>query len=343
MKVLWTIPVLALGVASTTQAATTIYGSANANTYVNNNDDGTSLGIDGSLSHFGFRGDSEIDASMTAVFDARFYVDSVDGFRGDIDYAYPFAQGYPHALRGHIGVESDFGTVRIFGGPTPMTKTQSYLNLMDEDPINFSLILGAGLQDTDGVLPEGTIPLPTGAKFVGYNTGINFTSADLGNGLSFDGAVLPAQNPNGETGISLAATMAQQAFSVSGAFEVNGSNSNTQLFRLVGEYYLNEITVGGLLQFAGNADQDLNGTSFLGFAELPLDITRWQNRLRLTGGYSAQENDAETIEETQVMFAAMHEIRFTNQVSAYNFAEVFLPEESEGNTTRFGTGLRVRF
>lgn len=207
---------------------------------------------------------------------------------------------------------------------------------MDEDPINFSLILG------DGILTPGAT-LPTGAKYKGYNSGINFTSADLGNGLSFDGAVLPAQNPNGETGISLAATMAQQAFSVSGAFEVNGGNTNTQVFRLVGEYYLNEITVGGLLQFAGNGDQDLNGTSFVGFAELPLDITRWQNRLRLTGGYSAQENDAETIEETQLMFAGMHEIRFSNQVSAYNFAEVFLPEESEGNTTRFGTGLRVRF
>ncbi|WP_127558983.1 porin [Saccharospirillum alexandrii] len=322
MKTLWTIPVLALGVASATQAATTIYGSANANTYVNNNDDGTSLGIDGGLSHFGFRGNSEIDPSITAVFDARLYADIVEA-------------GAPQALRGHVGLEGEFGTVRLFGGPTPLTKTQSYLNLMDEDPINFSLILG------DGMLATGN--LPTGAKFEGYNTGINFTSNDLGNGLSFDGAVLPAQNPNGETGISLAATMAQQAFSVSGAFEVNGANTNTQLFRLVGEYYLNEITVGGLLQFAGNGDQDLNGTSFVGFAELPLDITRWQNRLRLTGGYSAQENDAETIDETQLMFAGMHEIRFSNQVSAYNFAEVFLPEESEGNATRFGTGLRVRF
>lgn len=323
MKALWTVPVLALGVASTTQAATTIYGSANANTYVNNNDDGTSLGIDGGLSHFGFRGDTEIDSSITAVFDARLYTDIIEF-------------GAPQALRGHVGLEGDFGTVRLFGGPTPLTKTQSYLNLMDEDPIDFSNILG------DGVQAPGA-DLPTGAKFKGYNTGINFTSADLGNGLSFDGAVLPAQNPNGETGISLAATMAQQAFSVSGAFEVNGANTNTQLFRLVGEYYLNEITVGGLLQFAGNGDQDLNGTSFIGFAELPLDITRWQNRLRLTGGYSAQENDAETIEETQLMFAGMHEIRFSNQVSAYNFAEVFLPEESEGNTSRFGTGLRVRF
>lgn len=323
MKPLWTVPILALGVASATQAATTIYGSANANTYVNNTDDGTSLGIDGGLSHFGFRGDTEIDPSITAVFDARLYADIVEA-------------GAPQALRGHVGLEGDFGTVRLFGGPTPLTKTQSYLNLMDEDPINFGLILG------DGVLATPA-DLPTGAKFKGYNTGINFTSNDLGNGLSFDGAVLPAQNPNGETGISLAATMAQQAFSVSGAFEVNGANTNTQLFRLVGEYYLNEITVGGLLQFAGNGDQDLNGTSFVGYAELPLDITRWQNRLRLTGGYSAQENDAETIEETQLMFAGMHEIRFSNQVSAYNFAEVFLPEESEGNTTRFGTGLRIRF
>ena len=332
MKPLWTVPILALGVASATQAATTIYGSANANTYVNNTDDGTSLSIDGGLSHFGFRGDTEIDPSITAVFDARLYAEIVEF-------------GVPQALRGHVGLEGEFGTVRLFGGPTPLTKTQSYLNLMDEDPINFENILGAGLRDPDDVLPANIIPLPTGAKFVGYNTGINFTSSDLGNGLSFDGAVLPAQeqNPNSETGISLAATMAQQGFSVSGAFEVNGSNTNTQLFRLVGEYYLNEITVGGLLQFAGNGDQDLNGTSFVGYAELPLDITRWQNRLRLTGGYSAQENDAETIEETQLLFAGMHEIRFTNQVSAYNFAEVFLPEESEGNTTRFGTGLRIRF
>lgn len=332
MKALWTIPVLALGVASATQAATTIYGSANANTYVNNEDAGTSLGIDGSLSHFGFRGDSEIDSSLKAVFDARFYSNIVTG-------------DDPNALRGHVGIEGEFGTIRIFGGPTPMTKTQSYLSLMDEDPIEFENILGEGLIDPNDVLPSDSF-LPTGARLRGYNTGINFTSPDLGNGLSFDGAVVPAQRANGDTGISLAATMAHQAFSVSGAFEVNvinGSLDNTQLFRLVGEYYLSEITLGGLLQFAGNADQDLNGTSFLGFAELPLDITRWQNRLRLTGGYSAQENDAETIEETQVLFAAMHEIRFTNQVSAYNFAEVFLPEESEGNTTRFGTGLRVRF
>lgn len=323
MKALWAVPVLALGVASATQAATTIYGSANANTYVRNTDDGTSLGINGGLSHFGFRGDTEVDPSITAVFDARLYADIVEF-------------GAPQALRGHVGLEGDFGTVRLFGGPTPLTKTQSYLNLMDEDPIDFNLILG------DGVQAPGA-DLPTGAKFKGYNTGINFTSPDLGNGLSFDGAVLPAQDPNGETGISLAATMAQQAFSVSGAFEVNGANTSTQLFRLVGEYYLNEITVGGLLQFAGNADQDLNGTSFLGFAELPLDITRWQSRLRLTGGYSAQENDAETIEESQVMFAAMHEIRFSNTVSAYNFAEVFLPEDSAGNTSEFGTGLRIRF
>ncbi|WP_028670260.1 porin [Saccharospirillum impatiens] len=323
MKALWTVPVLALGVASASQAATTIYGAANANTFVNNNDAGTSLGIDSSLSHFGFRGDSEIDSSISAIFDARFYANIVEG-------------GTPAVWKGHAGLEGDFGTLRIFGGPTPLTKTQSYLNLMEEDPLDFSLILG------DGMLTPGA-SLPTGAKFEGYNAGINFTSNDLGNGLSFDGAVLPAQNPNGETGISLAATMAQNAFSVSGAFEVNGSNGSTQLFRLVGEYYLNEITVGGLLQFAGNADQDLNGTSFLGFAEMPLDISRWNTRLRLTGGYAAQENDADTIDETQLMFAAMHEIRFTNQVSAYNFGEVFLPEESAGNNTRIGTGLKIRF
>ncbi|MEX0622342.1 MAG: hypothetical protein WD251_00450, partial [Saccharospirillum sp.] len=325
-----------MGVASATQAATTIYGSANANTYVYNDDGGTSLGIDGSLSHFGFRGDSAISPSLTAIFDARFYSDFVEALQADDSNQ--FAQGYPQVLRGHVGLEGDFGTVRIFGGPTPMTKTQSYLNLMDEDPINFGLILGDGVQ-------APAADLPTGAKFKGYNTGINFTSNDLGNGLSFDGAVLPAQenDPNGETGISLAATMAQQAFRVSGAFEVNGSNSNSQLFRLVGEYYLNDIIVGGLLQFAGNADADLNGTSFLGFAELPLDITPWQSRLRLTGGYAAQEDDAETIEESQVMLAAMHEIRFSNTVSAYNFAEMFLPEESAGNTSRFGTGLKIGF
>jgi hypothetical protein len=323
MKALWTIPVLALGVLSAAHAETTVYGAANANTFVNNNDAGTSLGIEGDLSHFGFRGSRDIDPSISAVFDARFYADIVEG-------------AAPQSLRGHVGMAGDFGTIRIFGGPTPLTKTQSYLNLMEEDPINFQNILG------DGMLTPGAV-LPTGAKFRGYNTGINFTSNDLGGGLSFDAAVMPAQNPNGETGISLAATMAQDAFSVSGAFEVNGSNASTQLFRMVGEYSLNEITVGGLLQFAGNADQDLNGTSFLGFAELPVDIAQWTTRLRLTGGYSAQENDAETIEETQTLIAAMHEIRFSNQVSAYNFGEIFLPDDSDNNNTRFGTGLKIRF
>jgi hypothetical protein len=319
MKALWTVPLLAIGIAASAQAETTIYGAANAHAYVFSRDSDTFLGIDGYLSHFGFRGDSEIDPSITAIFDARFYADIVEF-------------DTPQALRGHVGVEGDFGTLRIFGGPTPMSKTHDYLTLMEEDPISFGNVLGDGLSVASN-LPTGTY----------YNTGINFTSNDLGGGLSFDGAVMPAQNANGETGISLAATMAQNAFSVTGAFEVNGTNENTQLFRMVGEYYLNEITVGGLLQFAGDSDADLNGTSLLGFAELPLDVAQWNTRLRLTAGFSAQENDADTIEESQTLIAAMHEIKLNNKVSVYNFAEVFLPEESDGNTTQFGTGLKVSF
>jgi len=317
---LMTAIAIASGLAATANARTTIYGLADGMVYVENTDPGTSLELDAYQSYFGFKGDTPITPDIAAVFDSRFYADIVEF-------------GQPRAIEGHVGVQGDFGTLRLFGGPTPVSKTRSYYNLMEDDPTNQTLILGGGMLTPNAVLPTGA----------GYNTGMNYTSNDLQGGLSFDGAILPAQDPDGDTGFSVAANVEQPSFRASAGFEVNGAAENTQVFRLVGEYDLGEITLGGLLQMAGNSDQDLNGTSFLGFAKMPLDVTRWPTRLRVSGGYAQQENDADTIDETQTYFSAVHEIQFSNQVSSYSFGEVFLPEESAGNVTRFGGGLRIKF
>ncbi|GGX47573.1 porin [Saccharospirillum salsuginis] len=320
---LMTAIAIASGLSATADARTTIYGVADGMVYVENTDPGASLELDADRSYFGFKGDTPITPEVTAVFDSRYYADIVDLNNG----------AFPFALQGHVGVQGDFGTLRLFGGPTPVSKTRSYYNLMEDEPTSHALILGGGMLTPNAFLPTGT----------GYNTGLNYTSNDLQGGLSFDGAILPAQNPDGDTGFSVAANVEQPSFRASAGFEVNGAAEDTQVFRLVGEYDLGEITLGGLLQMAGNSDQDLNGTSFLGFAKMPLDVTRWPTRLRVSGGYAQQENDADTIDETQTYFSAVHEIQFSNQVSSYSFGEVFLPEESEGNVTRFGGGLRIKF
>lgn len=325
---MFTVTIIAAGLVTTAGARTTIYGAANGMVYVENTDPGTSLELDADLSHFGFKGDTPITPTVNAVFDSRFYADIVEF-------------GQPQAFEGHVGVQGDFGTLRLFGGPTPITKTRSYYNLMEEDPTNHWRILGGGM------LTSGAF-LPTAARYAGYNTGLNYTSNPLQGGLSFDGAVLPAQDPDGDTGFSVAAHIDQPSFRASAGFEVadyqiNNQVFSTQVFRLVGEYDLGEITLGGLLQMAGNSDQDLNGTSFLGFAKMPLDVTRWPTRLRVSGGYAQQENDADTLDEAQTYFSAVHEIQFSNQVSSYSFGEVFLPEESAGNVTRFGGGMKIKF
>lgn len=311
---------LTVGLASAANAQTTIYGVANGSAYAENTDAGTSLELDADLSHFGFRGNSPITPTVAATFDARFYADIVE-FEAS------------RALEGHVGVEGDFGTIRLFGGPSPVGKTRSYYNLMDEDPTITGFILGGGMVTTTAVLP-------TESRFL---TGLNYTSNELQGGLSFDGAVLPAQNPDGETGFSLAAHVDQPRFRASVGFEVNGVADNTQIVRLVGETDIGEITLGALLQMAGNSDADLSGTSVLGFAKMPLDVTAWPTRLRVSAGVAQQDNDADTVDESQVYLAAVHEIQFSGEVSAYSFGEVFLPEENDSNQTRLGFGMKVRF
>lgn len=312
-----------LGLAASASAKTTVYGVANGMVYVENTDPGMSLELDADESHFGFRGDAPITDQVTGLFDARFYADIVD--LNNSSYAF--------ALQGHVGAQGDFGTLRLFGGPTPVSKTQRYLDPEFDGPIRHHLILGGGILTPDRFLPTGTQ----------YGTGLNFTSNDLQGGLSFDGAVLPAQDPEGDTGFSLAINLDQPTFRASAGFEVNGAADNTQVFRLVGEYDLGTLTLGGLLQMAGNSDQDLNGTSFLAFGKMPVNVTRWPTRLAISGGYASQEDDADVVNETQTFFSALHEIQYNPQVSTYTFGEVFLPVESEGNATRVGGGMKIKF
>lgn len=316
----WAVLCVASTIAGAPLAETTLYGEANATLFALSQDAGTSMQIQDVLSYLGYSGSTDITNTESVVFDLKLNVFALGRFGVETREAF-------------VGVEGDYGRASIFFGRTPVAATNAAFELMERDPVRYGLALGGG----SGVAE--TLPLGLRAS-----DGVRYASGPVGAGLSFDTAIVPAEDPNGVTGFGMAARLDRPDFRITGAAEINVEVEDSQLVRLVGEYDIDRWTLGALWQGAANIDTDVRARSAAGFVRLPVDYSRRDGTLQLLVGVSNQDNDADTLEESQVYGVLLHRVRVNTKVSAYGFAEVYRADAAiDGDFVTLGGGVAVTF
>lgn len=302
----------------------TIYGDAIAVISVEATEPGTALHVWNRGTLLGFKGDMPVNKNIDVVFDANASL----AFFSEPDRT----QGFLSPTGGeYVGLDGDFGRVRIFRGFSPLAESNSHLQLMNSDPTSFVFLLGEGSSIT-------TLPTATG-----YQEGVNYRSPELSGGLSLNVALLPAEDPEGETGFSLATKLDREDLRVQVAAEVNGEVEQSELYRAVAEVDVASLTVGGLVQGANNSSSDTSALSVAGYVRMPIAITQWDTRLQLVAGQSTQQNSSTDYEESQVFLSAVHEIEVSENLSFFSFAESYTAEEEVNDHSAGGGGIRIRF
>jgi predicted porin len=302
--------------AMTAQAKTSIYGEANARVQTFNNEQGSTLNVDGSLSEFGFKGEQPISEQNTAVFDMLLGVEALAGFS-------------PYLKQGSVSIQGDFGEVAAFYDLSPVAATSQYLSLMNNDADSIWLLLGY----------TGNAFTPQGINRV---DGLSYKSPRIEDKIVLHTALIPAETINGSTGVSFAGQYDQGPVDMAVGFEVNVEQAHSQLFRMVGEYQLDNLKLGGLLQISSNSDNDYSARTFAAFAKLPIKFSQLETNNRLMFGLST-ETDPLDESSNQFYTSVLQEIPWNNKVSSYSFLEVLLANDLNDLSTSGGAGLKISF
>ncbi|MBU2865344.1 porin [Reinekea forsetii] len=319
-----TVSILMLATAAGAHAKTSIYGEANARLQFENIDGGSSLSIDGSLSEFGYKGEQTLSEQETAFFDIGLGVNAL----GDSLGVSNGIISYPGLKVGLIGLRGNFGEISAFYDHSPVSKINHYFKLMKNDPDSIRYLLG----DNGGWSPTG----------IDKVDGLSYQSPLIENNITINAALVPAEDPDGTTGISFAGRYDQGDIDVSVGFEVNVEQDSSQLFKVAGEYQTGKLKLGGQVQMSSSSDTDYSSRNFVGFVKLPLKFSQLETNNRIMAGFTTLTNPADDTVD-QFYISGLQEIPWTSKVSTYSFVEVLMYNDLEDTRTVIGSGLKIGF
>lgn len=311
---------LVANLAAVVEARTTLYGEANAFTQLDFLEDSTLTTVTGVLTELGFRGEQEVSDTMNASF----YLTLVND---------PMAFGAYFAEAAEVMLEGEFGRAGFFAGSTPLSATNAYLQLINDDWW-FTDQAYAAAQSYD-------LDVPVGRGFV---DGLAYQSPSVSEALTFDAAYIPSEEVGGEAGVSLAAHYRVETIRVSGAFDINAEIADTQVFRIIGEVDVNDTTAGGGVQVASNSANDVLVNNYLLFVKMPLLLNELTSDIRVLIAVNRLTDAAD--EDFNVIYLNyLQNFPLAEKVHVYGYAQYLSDDTSGGsvNTLSLGGGLRVLF
>jgi predicted porin len=314
-----------LAVALQAQAATSMFGEADANFMLVNTEAGSFASITGFGSEFGFKGTQKINETEEAFFRM--------GYQAELTGA----RIWPAMSEGRVGLRGNYGEIAIFYGETPLSALNNEYFLIDNTPDSIFRILGVNQANNVGVV--------AGEALVGTASmldGLSFTSSELEGGIQLEAALIPAEAVDGETGFSFAAHYRADQFRLSGAFEINGEQPNTSLFRVNGDVKNGSMTVGGSLQLGSNSAADTSAMHLAGYVKMPVNFSGTKSDMKVLGAFNTATDAAETTTQ-EFYLSYVQNIQLTSKVSTYGFVSLYLSDDMQTTNTQGGGGLKVRF
>lgn len=313
------VAVLASGLVVSAQAATSMFGEADARVLLINDAGSSYMHVSGYASEFGFKGTQAVSANEEAFFRIAYQAD-ITG-----------ANNWPVLSDGEIGLKGDYGTASIRYGYTPLGQLNNAYHLIDNSPIWSNDLLATNL--------AGGSSVPVGTNSV---DALNYVSPVISNVLTLDAALIPAEKANGQTGLSVAAIYKQNNLRFAGAFEANVGIESTSIVLLNGDIKTGNLTVGGTVQRASNSALETSATHLAAYAKLPLNLANLKSDIQLTAAFNTVTNAAdESSNEFNVNY--VQNIPLNNKVSLYSLFGVYLRDNLETTLMMGGGGLKVRF
>lgn len=310
---------IALSAAVGAQAATSMFGEADARVLGVNTEAGSFMSISGYASEFGFKGTQTLNETEEAFFKM--------GFQAELTGDYPWAI----MNEGEIGFRANYGQVKIFYGDSPLSMLNQHYALIENTPDSIFSILGVNQANNLGVVVGDAA-----------ESGIAYQSPVLEGGIQLEFALLPAEQANSETGLSFAGHYKTDALRVSAAFEVNGESVDTSILRLNGDVKTGEMTIGGTFQSASNSALESKATHIAGYLKMPLNFSGQETDIKVLGALNSATDAADnTVQEFYMSF--VQNIELSSKVSTYGFVSMYLSNDMATTTTVGGGGLKVRF
>lgn len=299
-------------------AKTSLFGEADARALLVNTEAGAFMSLTGTASEFGFKGSQAVSDAETAYFRLAVGADLTGQFGLAIN-------------EGEVGLQGNYGEAALYFGYSPLSALVENHQILDNSP--------DGLGEIYGFAQANPLGLPVGISSL---DGLRYRSPMVAQNVTLEAALIPSEQPDGETGFSFAGHYDTDAYRISAAFQINGFIANSSIFRVQGEANIGQMKAGGTGQISSNSDFDSDSSHISGYVKMPLKVADVQTQLRVLAAFNTVTNAADDSFQ-EFYTSAVQSIPLSSKVVAYGFASIFLANDLDTTTLAGGGGLKVRF